>query len=133
METKNLVSIDVRLIFQQRVEEGIRIEERARSGKLITTLKMAGMTTNSLFRFRVFHGTRMDDANQHWFACEVAWVVKQVVDHALTWYMKYNTTVTPRMKSTLAKIKQVRLKEFQKPKSESKCITKIKEIKKQPE
>jgi hypothetical protein len=51
-------------------------------------------------------------------------------DHALLWYMKYQTTTPAGQTRTLADVRQALLKEFQKPKSESQCITEMKEIKK---
>lgn len=73
--------------------------------------------------------------------CEVVWNIKRVTDDAikivqltttfrdreLTWYMKYN-----QQARTLGQIKTVLVKEFKKPKSESQCITELKEIKQKP-
>jgi hypothetical protein len=50
-------------------------------------------------------------------------------DCALLWYMKYQTTTPVGQTRTLADVRQALLKEFQKPKSESQCITELKEIK----
>jgi hypothetical protein len=91
----------------------------------------------------VFHGTDKDDVEQHWFTCEAIWSVKRITDEAskiaqpettfrdrtLTWYMKCKATAAARQMRSRKKIKRDMLKEFHKPKSESQCITKIKEIK----
>jgi hypothetical protein len=50
--------------------------------------------------------------------------------HALLWYMKYQNTTPMGQTRTLEDVRQALLKEFQKPKSESQCITELKEIKK---
>jgi hypothetical protein len=98
---------------------------------------------DNTLRLFVFHGTSRDDAEQHWFMCEAIWSVKRIKyevmkivrlettfrDRALTWYMKYNATALIGQARSLAKIKQNLLREFQKLKLESQCITKIKEIK----
>jgi hypothetical protein len=84
-----------------------------------------------------------DDVKQHWFTCEAIWSVKRITDEAtkimqlettfrdraLTWYMKYKATTPTGQMRSLTEIKQDLLREFQKPKSESQCITEIKEIK----
>jgi hypothetical protein len=100
---------------------------------------------DSTLRILAFHGTRRDDAEKHWFMCEAIWSMKRVtnkaseiaqlettfIDRALTWYMKYKATVSARKERFLTKIKRDLLREFQKPKLESQCITEIKEVKKQ--
>jgi len=50
-------------------------------------------------------------------------------DRALTWYMKYKPTAPARQARSLAEIKKDLLREFQKPKLESQCITEIEAIK----
>jgi hypothetical protein len=50
-------------------------------------------------------------------------------DKALMWYMNYKVTASVGQTRSLTKIKRNILREFQKPKSESQCITEIKEIK----
>jgi hypothetical protein len=50
-------------------------------------------------------------------------------DRALTWYTKYMAATLTRQTRSLTKIKRDFLREFQKPKSKSQCITEIKEIK----
>lgn len=87
----------------------------------------------------IFRGTRSEDLDQHWFLCEAMWKVKQVTnddikmaqlmtmfrDRELNWFMKY----TDGQVRTLAQVKVALTAEFKKPKSESQCITKLKEIK----
>src|SRR5882762_7404983 len=89
-----------------------------------------------------FKGTGVEDPEKHWFLCEAVWTIKGIQDdniklvqlvttlrdRALTWYMKY-TTAPAR---TLAQVKTAMIKEFKKPKSESQCITKLKDIKQLP-
>jgi hypothetical protein len=91
----------------------------------------------------MFHGMGKDDVEQHWFTCEAIWSVKRITDEvakimqletmfrdkALTWYMKYKAIVPVGQTRSLPEIKKYMLREFQKPKSESQCITEIKEIK----
>ena len=99
---------------------------------------------DATLKLLVFYGTRKDDVEQHWFACEVIQEVKQTLDdhdkitrletifreRALTWYMKFKDTTPVGKVRTLDKIRHDLLKEFQKPKFESQCITEIKEINK---
>jgi hypothetical protein len=61
---------------------------------------------DSTLRLPMFHGMGRDDAEKHWFTCEVIWSVKRITDEAskiaqlettfrdraLTWYMKYKAT-----------------------------------------
>ena len=91
----------------------------------------------------VFRGTGLEDPNQHWFLCEAMWNVKQVTDNnvkmaqltttfrdkSLNWFMKYTDGQT----RTFAEEKVVLTAKFKKPKSESQCITELKEIKQKPE
>ena len=55
----------------------------------------------------VFRGTSIEDSDQHFFLCEAVWNIKQVQnddtkkarlattsrDRALTWFMKFSTSV----------------------------------------
>jgi hypothetical protein len=47
-------------------------------------------------------------------------------DHSLLWYMKYQATTPAKQDKTLVDIRKALLKEFQKLKFESQCITKLK-------
>ena len=90
----------------------------------------------------IFRGTELEDPNQHWFLCKAVWNVKQVIDNnvnmaqltttfkdrALNQFMKY----TDGQVRILAQVKVVLIVEFKKPKSESQCITELKEIKQKP-
>jgi hypothetical protein len=92
-------------------------------------------------RLPIFRGDGSEDPDQHWFLCEVVWSIKQVTDEAvkrdqfsttlrdraLSWYMKF-VTVSVQPKS-LNDIKTALSVDFKKPKLESQCITKLKEIK----
>ena len=49
-------------------------------------------------------------------------------DRALNWFMKYSNGQV----RTLPEVKVVMITKFRKPKSESQCITKLKEIKQEP-
>jgi hypothetical protein len=86
-----------------------------------------------------WHGSK--DIDQHWFLCEAVWSIKNVIDEVvkrvqfsttlrdrtLSWYMKLvQGTAQPK---PLNEIKNVLVVEFKKPKSESQCITYLKEIK----
>src|SRR5713101_4392230 len=53
-----------------------------------------------------------------------AQLVTSFRDYALTWFMKFSST----QNHVLADLKAVMIKEFKKPKSESQCITELKEI-----
>ena len=90
----------------------------------------------------VFKGTRLKDPEQHWFLCEAVWNVKQVIDidiqmahltttirdRVLNQFMKYSNG----QNRTLAQVKVALIAEFKKLKSESQCITGLKEIKQKP-
>ena len=93
---------------------------------------------NDDIKLPVFRGTRSEDPEQFWFLCEVAWTTKNIMDQdirraqlvtsfrdrALTWFMKFSSTQS----HALDDIKAAIVKEFKKLKSESQCITKLKEI-----
>jgi hypothetical protein len=49
----------------------------------------------------------------------IAELVRNFIDRALLWYMKYHNTMLAGQTKTLAKVRQYLLKEFQKPKSQS--------------
>ena len=55
-------------------------------------------------------------------------LVTTLREQALTWYMKYTSTI-PR---TLVQVRTAMIKEFKKPKSKSQCITELKDIKQLP-
>ena len=92
-------------------------------------------------RLPIFRGDRFGDPDQHWFLCEAVWSIKQVNDEffkrdwfsttlrdcALSWYMKFVKEVA--QPNLLNDIKTVLSAKFKKPKSESQCITELKEIK----
>ena len=89
----------------------------------------------------IFPGTSVDDLDHHFFLCEAVWNIKKVQnddikkaqltttfrDKALTWFMKFSTST--QQPKTIKEIKDELKKEFKKPKSESQCITELKEIK----
>ena len=95
--------------------------------------------TRWLMKLNVLRGTRLEDLDQHWFPCKAMWNVKQVTDNnvkmeqlttmfrdrALNQFMKY----TEGQARTLQEVKVALTADFKKPKSESQCITKLKEIK----
>ena len=86
----------------------------------------------------VFKGTGSEDPEQFWFLCEAVWNAKTITDQdvrrvqlvtyfrdrALTWFMKFSSTQS----HALDDIKAVIIKGFKKLKSESQCITELKEI-----
>jgi hypothetical protein len=93
-------------------------------------------------RLPIFRGDGFEDLDQHCFLCEAAWNIKIVTDEdvkrtqfsttlqdrALSWYMKLvQGLAQPKL---LNEIKNALIVEFKKPKSESQCITELKEIKK---
>jgi hypothetical protein len=92
-------------------------------------------------RLPTFRGDGSEDPDQHWFLCEVVWSINNVTDEGvkraqfsttlryrtLSWYMKFVQGVA--QPKPLNVIKNVLIVEFKKPKSESQCITKLKEIK----
>jgi hypothetical protein len=92
-------------------------------------------------RLPIFRGDGSEDLDQHWFLCEAVWSIKNITDeavkrnqfsttlrdHTLSWYMKlFQGIAQPK---PLNEIKNVLVAEFKKPKSESQCITELKEIK----
>ena len=94
---------------------------------------------NDDIKLHVFKGTGSEDPKQFWFLCEAVWTAKTITDQdtkraqlvtsfrdcTLTWFMKFSST----QNHVLADIKAaLMIKEFKKPKSESQCITELKEI-----
>ena len=93
-------------------------------------------------RLPIFRGDGSEDPNQHSFLCEAIWNIKNVTDEAvkitqfsttlrdraLSWYMMLVQGIA--QPKPLNRIKNALIVEFKKPKSESKCITELKEIKK---
>jgi hypothetical protein len=92
-------------------------------------------------RLPIFRGDGSEYLDQHWFLCEAVWNIKNVTyevvkrtqlgttlrDHALSWYMKLvQGLAQPKM---LNQIKNTLIVALKKPKSESQCITEMKEIK----
>ena len=90
----------------------------------------------------IFRGTRLEDLDQHCFLCKVVWNVKQVTynnvkmaqlttmfrDKDLNFFMKY----TDGQARTFVEVNIALTVEFKKPKSESQCITELKEKKQKP-
>ena len=90
-----------------------------------------------------FNGNGAEDPEQHWFICEVIWMVRlvenadlkkaQIIttlrDRALDWFMKFCVVPPGAPQRNLEQIRATMISKFRKPKSESQCITKIKEIK----
>ena len=93
---------------------------------------------NDDIKLPVFKGTGSEDPEQFWFLCETMWIAKNITDQdtrraqlvtsfrdcALTWFMNFSST----QNHVLADIKAAMIKEFKKLKSESQCITELKEI-----
>jgi hypothetical protein len=92
-------------------------------------------------RLPTFRGDGSKDPNHHWFLCEDVWSIKKIInetvkraqfnttlrDRTLSWYMKFFQGVA--QPKPLNVIKTTLIVEFKKPKSESQCITELKEIK----
>jgi hypothetical protein len=93
-------------------------------------------------RLPIFRGDGSEDLEHHWFLCEAVWNIKSITDEAikrtpfsttlrdraLSWYMKLVQGLA--QPKPLNEIKNALIVEFKKPKSESQCITELKEIKK---
>ena len=93
---------------------------------------------NDDIKLPVFRGTGSEDPEQFWFLCKAVWTAKNIMDQNtrttqlvtsfrdqdLTWFMKFSSMQNP----VLADIKAALIREFKKPKSESQCITELKEI-----
>ena len=93
---------------------------------------------NDNIKLPVFKGTRSEDLEQFWFLCEAVWTAKNIMDQdirraqlvtsfrdrSLTCFMKFSST----QNHVLADIKTTMINEFKKPKSESQCITELKEF-----
>ena len=85
----------------------------------------------------------MEDPKQNWFLCEAGWMVRLVHGtnvkkaqmittlrgRALDWFMKFCAAPTGTPQKTLEEIRAAMISEFRKLKSESQCMTDIKEIK----
>jgi hypothetical protein len=92
-------------------------------------------------RLTTFRGDGSEDLDHHWFLCEAAWNIKNITDeavkhaqfstnlrdHTLIWYMKFVKGIA--QPKPLNEIKNALIIEFKKPKLDSQCITKLKEIK----
>ena len=90
-----------------------------------------------------FDGNGTKDPEQHWFLCEAIWMVCLVHNadikkaqmittlrgHVLDQFMKFCAAPIETLQKTLEEIQAAMISEFKKPKSESQCITEIKEIK----
>jgi hypothetical protein len=111
------------------------------SGSVHTQSGTLGRSMADEMRLPTFRGDGSEDPDQHWFLCEAVWSIKNVTDEAvkraqfsttlrdraLSWYMKFiQGVVQPK---PLNEIKTALIAEFKKPKSESQCITELKEIK----
>jgi hypothetical protein len=46
------------------------------------SLRLRMVNQDSTLRLPMFHGMGRDDAEQHWFMCEVIWSVKRITDEA---------------------------------------------------
>ena len=93
---------------------------------------------NDDIKLPVLKGTGSEDPGQFWFLCEAFWTAKNIMDQNtrraqlvtsfrdryLTWFMKFSST----QNYILDDIKKSMIKEFKKAKSESQCITELKEI-----
>jgi hypothetical protein len=122
------------LSYQNTQSTGTSGSTHTHSGTLVRYMEYE-------MRLPTFSGGGSEDPNQHWFLCEAVWSIKNVIDeavkrdqfsttlrdHALIWYMKLVQGIAhPK---PLNEIKIALISEFMKPKSESQCITKQKEIK----
>jgi hypothetical protein len=100
-----------------------------------------GSSMEDEMRLPIFRGDGSEDPDQHWFMYEAVWNIKNVTDEVvkrtqfsttlrdrtLSWYMNLvQGLVQPK---TLGEIKNVLIADFKKTKSESQCITELKEIK----
>ena len=91
-------------------------------------------------RLPTFKGDGSEDPDHHWFLYEAVWIIKNIIDEAvkraqfsttlrdcaLSWYMKFVKGIA--QPKPLIEIKTALSTEFKKPKSESQCITELKEI-----
>jgi hypothetical protein len=92
-------------------------------------------------RLPIFRGDGSEDIDQQWFLCDIVWNTKNVIDEAiirtqfsttlrdraLRWYMKLVKGLA--QPKPLNMIKNALITYFKKSKSESQCITKLKEVK----
>ena len=93
-----------------------------------------------------FNGNGAEYQQQHWFLCEVVWMVHQLHSAivrkvqmittlrgcALDQFTNFCVVPLGTPQNTLDGIPPTMICEFRKPRSESECITEIKEIKKLP-
>jgi hypothetical protein len=111
------------------------------SSPLHNQSRILGRSMVDEMRLPIFRGDRSEDPDQHWFLCKAVWSINKVNEEAvkraqfsttlrdctLSWYMKFAKGVA--QPKPLNDIKIALSAEFKKPKSESQCITKLKEIK----
>jgi hypothetical protein len=100
-----------------------------------------GRSMGDEMRLPIFRGDGFEGPDQHWFVCEAIWNINNFTDeaikrnqfsttlrdHALRWYM--NLVQGLAQPKPLNDIKNALIAELKKPKSESQCITELKEIK----
>jgi hypothetical protein len=110
------------------------------SSLLHTQSRNLGRSMEDKMRLPTFRGDGSENPEQHWFLCKAMWSIKNIIDEvvkrsqfsttlrdrALRWYIKNFQGSTHKL---LNGIKTSLIVEFKKPKSESQCITKNKEIK----
>jgi hypothetical protein len=128
-------------LSNQSNQSSQRNQSTVTSSLVHTQSRNQGRSMADEMRLPIFRGDGSEDPDQHWFLCEAVWSIKQVTDeavkraqfsttlrdHALSWYMKFSSG--PGQPKPLNDIKTALSAEFKKPKSESQCITELKEIK----
>lgn len=96
---------------------------------------------DNIVKMNVFKGQGSKDPEKFWFVAKDVWkaqkindedmkkynLVTTLQDKASSWYIKYSIT---NPATSLADTKKAMNTKFKKPKSQSQCITEIKEIKK---
>jgi hypothetical protein len=118
-----------------------RTQSTITSSSAHTQSRNLGRSMADEMRLPTFRGDGSKDPNHHWFLCEAVWSIKKIInetvkraqfnttlrDRTLSWYMKFFQGVA--QPKPLNVIKTTLIVEFKKPKSESQCITELKEIK----
>jgi hypothetical protein len=92
-------------------------------------------------RLLIFKGDGYEDPDQYWFLCKAVWNIKNITDEVVK-RNQFSTTLKDPVMSCYMKlvhgisqpkllneIKSMLVAELKKPKSESQCITELKEIK----
>jgi hypothetical protein len=145
MQTTEVSNINPPIVLQmlsnQNIQKHQGPQSTVTSSSTSTETRSLGNSMADEMRLANFRGDGSEDPDQHRFLCEAIWNIKNITDEVvkinqfstmlrdctLSWYMKLVQGLA--QPKPLNEIKKTLIKEFNKPNSESQCITKLKDIK----